>query len=66
MLRAGFLFNSDNTMNSLESSGKMINGQWMVSHLVTNYACLPLHVAIRVELGSTCVQVEACLFYNYE
>ena len=58
MLRTGFLFDRDNSLNSLEGSGRMVNGQLVVNHRVTNYACLPLHVAILIELGSTYVQVD--------
>lgn len=57
MLRNGYLFNRKNTLNSLEGSGTLINGNFVINHKVTNYACLPLHVAVLVEVGSIYVQV---------
>ena len=40
-----------------EGVGVHFNGQWEIHHDIWNYACTPLHVAIRVELGSQSCQV---------
>ena len=40
-----------------EGMGIHFNEQWEIHHDIWNYACVPLHVAIRVELGSQSCQV---------
>ena len=60
MLRDGFFLREDGEktfLPLLETTGRVRNGECVVSRVIQSYACLPMHAALMVFSKTKVVQV---------